>query len=214
MKKLLVILAIAFFGVLARAQPEPLSYYVNEVRVAPVYLPAGGGGFDGYNDAYGIEVQYRNWYYDPIGFAAAIALQKWPINKDTERLRGSDMSDFEGSVNMTPLGGSVLYKVVDYRNWNLTAEAGVRYVIASSGADFLRSLPDGQQRREDLDVGDAWIWLLALDYEYVLNEQWGLFAGAGYQRDIEKGDITDEVGRLEDSELVRGFIRAGVKLNF
>ncbi|MFH0954047.1 MAG: hypothetical protein V1873_06935 [Verrucomicrobiota bacterium] len=214
MKKLLAVIVVVLMGVAALAQSDSFAYFLNEVRGDLTLWFPGGDKFDLYESTgTGLEVQYRNWAFDPLGLGLSLGYAIWTANSDSTDISAPDMSDFDGDLTLIPVGGSLLYKVADWADWNLTVEAGVRYVITQSDIDFLRTLPDTAYR-VDLDIDSAWVGLIGGDFERLWNESWSLFLGGGYQTDITHGRTEVDNGHLRDNELQAWFLRAGAKYAF
>lgn len=212
MKKLMVMLGIVALGLAAVAQP--LSYFVNETTGCLTFWIPETYKFDLYQETgYGLEVQYRNWTYDPIGLALSLGLARWEANSDSKQIFAADMSDASGTLTLIPVGGSLVYRLVDWTEWGLIAEAGVRYVLTQSNMDFLRTLPD-RRYREEMDIKNGWVGVLGLDYERLFSNGWTMFLGMSYQMDIQTGRIEVNTGHLQDNELQALFFKVGTTLTF
>ncbi|MBU1910070.1 MAG: hypothetical protein KJ726_08485 [Verrucomicrobia bacterium] len=210
MKKIFALVLItALFCGLAPASNGETESWLNEIAGGLVVQFPGTGDFDLYDIGFGAELQYRNWYFDPIGWAISAGYGTWEANKDCHKL-GRIHTDFDGSVTTIPLGVSALFYLYGTQDFGLVLEAGLRYVIVDADVDFVRegTLPS------TLTIDDGVLGLLALEADYYLNDQFLVFGGFGYQQDIVRGDIETPTGPLRDNEFTSLFLRLGGKFVF
>lgn len=212
MKKIIVLAALALLmGAPVFAQSELPPGYLSEVRGAARYVMIGEGDFDLYEGGFGGEVQYRNWSYDPIGWALSLGVEQFQAQSDSSDLGVPTIGDFDGDLMLIPVGASVLYKLIDMDGWRLTVEGGLRYVFADSSIDFAEV---GLTKRESLDVGDGVIAVIGADIERLITEDISVFFGGGYNADLLPGEITIPHDTLKDNELKGLFFRLGAGVSF
>jgi hypothetical protein len=185
-------------------------YVDTEIRLSLNYWIPGDGDFDVYDNGYGTEVQYRNWYYDPIGFGLSLGVAHWKVAGTSGDLGIGPGATLDGTVTLVPLGASVLYRFGDWDGQTLTLEAGLRYVLADS--DVRINYANRSCNGEDCyDISDGLIAVFAGDYERDLTEQWAFFLGGGYQDDLIRGDTETIDRNLRDNEIKGFFMRVGAK---
>lgn len=211
---------------LALASPEQArsaavateDYWLNEgAGLVNFFLP-GTGDFDLYDYGLGLELQYRNWYFNPFGWSVSLGIASWEANSGCTDLGRAEHRDFDGTVTLVPVGLSGLFQLYSSETFNLLVEAGVRYVWVDADVDFVRVV---QQDKGDpkaipsrLEIGDGWLGVLAVEADYYVTERFLLFGGLGYQQDIVRGDIETPAGPLRDNELSAFFLRLGGKFVF
>jgi len=217
MKKWLSLMVVA--GCLAWAgtvSAEEASWMNEAAASVNLYLP-GAGDFDLFEYGFGIEFQYRNWAYDPIGWALSVGAASWEANSGATDL-GRIHKDFDGSATLVPVGASVLVNLLHLDDFNLLAEFGLRYVWMDAELDFTRVIPAGDEGSEEvpstLTIDDSLMGVVALEGDYYLNDQFLLFGSLGYQHDLTRGEITTPTGNLRDNELCAFFLKLGGKLVF
>ena len=160
-----------------------------------------------------------NW-----GFAIAAGISDW-IAEDqyiysSAMINGMESDfygDVSGSVYMFPLGGSLVLRQQAGDRLNLSAEAGIRYVVVESDVEldgFLGTPGVGGQPslNEDLGIDDGIIGLLLADIEYLLGGSTRIVTGIGYQFDLEKGDAELFGQRTGDNELQAFFAELGISV--
>jgi hypothetical protein len=204
MKKVLVILVgtiLASAAVQAASGEKGglINPSVDLVGVGTFYVPTDD---DNYDLGAGMEIQGRFWLNPYVGIALAAGSVSWAVNdQDLFISEGTAFLDasIDGDVNMAPLGASLLLRPIRTDRFALTLEAGVRYVFVDSQAEVeLQSKgPAGIIYVDDnLDIEDGVVGIAAATLEFKLQDQIFLMGGAGYQYDIQKGDITF----LEDTD--------------
>lgn len=210
MKKIsvLVLIAALFWGVAPVSNGETESW-LNEIAGGLVVQFPGTGDFDLYDIGFGAELQYRNWHFDPIGWALSAGFGTWEANEDCRKL-GRIHTDFDGSVATIPLGVSALFYLYGTQDFSLLLEAGLRYVIVDADVDFIRE----GNLSSTLDIDDSVLGLLALEADYYVSRQFMVFGGLGYQQDIVRGEIQTPTGPLRDNEFTSLFVRLGGKFVF
>lgn len=207
MKKILSVLIVLLLTALVSAQGQSTQYGAELRGSLNTWVP----DFDLYDYAYGVEVEYRNWFWDPVGFALSVGVSSWEAKGGSSGVDSSELKDLGGQLTAIPVGPSIIYKIADVTDWNLTTEAGVRYVFAQSAIDYKRSTTDDSGT---LDIDGGVIAVLGLDYECYFGVGKSFFVGAGYQMDLEEGAIqVSDIGN-RDNQLEAFFARVGTKIQF
>jgi hypothetical protein len=207
MKKILSVVIVLILVALVSAHGQSTQYGA-ELRGS---LNAWAPKFDLYDYAYGVDVEYRNWFWDPIGFALSVGISSWQAKGGSSGVDSSVLRDLDGQLTAIPVGPSIIYKIADMSNWNLTTEAGVRYVFAQSAITYHRTATG---ESGTLDVDGSVIGVLGLDYERFFGIGKSFFVGAGYQFDLDEGAIQVSNVANEDNELEAFFARVGTKIQF
>ena len=145
MKKTLILSIIALAAVAVTARAQSTQYGV-ELRGSLNYWAPD---FDLYDFAYGVDIGYRNWLWDPVGFALGVGVSSWEVKGGSSAVNQSALKDIDGQLTTIPVGPSIIYKIADMTDWNLTAEAGIRYVFAQSAIDYKRA-DTGEAERSTL----------------------------------------------------------------
>jgi hypothetical protein len=216
MKQVALILLAAAVALSARAAEErPFNPEI--AGFANLYLPADD---DTYEVGAGMEAQVRLWLHPKVGVAFAIGGASYAIDEQEIEFVGRDVAvdaSFEGDVSLAPIGLSLLLKPVKTETLSLTLEAGVRYVMVESYAEIeidsvqpgLRTIID-----DEVDIDDGIVAVALLQLEYRVGRQISLVGGAGYQFDLEKGDVEFLDEDLGENELEAALIQAGLIIRF
>lgn len=207
MKKIFILTIIAMVAVAVTARAQSTQYGVELRGSLNYWVP----DFDLYDFAYGVDVEYRNWFWDPVGFALGVGVSSWEVKGGSSSVGKSALKDLDGQLTTIPVGPSIVYKIADMTDWNLTAEVGVRYVFAQSALDYKRT-DTGESGTFDID--SSVIGVLGLDYERYFDDGKSFFVGVGYQMDIDKGAI--QVSNIANtSDKLEAFsMRVGTKIQF
>jgi hypothetical protein len=207
MKKALIVslIALATGAVTVRAQSTQYGF---ELRGSLNYWAPD---FDLYDYAYGVDIEYRNWFWDPVGFALSAGVSSWEVKNGNSSVDSSTLQDLNGQLTTIPVGPSLLYKIADQTGWNVTAEAGVRYVFAQSAVDYRRVTTD---ESGTLDIDGSVIAVLGLDFERCFDNGKSFFVGAGYQMDMDEGAIQVSDIKNTSNKLEAFFLRVGTKIQF
>ncbi|NCC51618.1 MAG: hypothetical protein EOM20_10425 [Spartobacteria bacterium] len=171
----------------------------------------GQGDFDLYKSTYGVGVQYRNWSWDPFGFALDGGIYRTEADSSSDSVLPEEKGSFDGDIIQYPLGASALYQLYFSEEWGVTFELGLRYVFITSNMEYTWK---DTGEKEDVDVGHGFILVAALDGDYALNEAWRVFGGVGLQQDIVKGKLSLADEDLRDNELKGFFARFGIRYIF
>lgn len=185
------------------------------------------GNDDDWDIGYGASAQVIFWSDTGLGFALSAGAQQWEINDDVTAY-GEDLgggygygyaAGLEGDAMMIPLGASALYRVALGQTASLTLEGGLRYVIVNSNIEFVQAEAIADMygnyityaESYEIDIENGIVGVLGADFEMEVSPGFRLFAGAGYQFDVLKGD-TSIVGFDIDyeNELKAIYFRAGL----
>lgn len=181
---------------------------------------------DDWDSGFGAEAKIIFWQDEKFGFAASIGLQKWDVNDDIisygKYLGGGVAYGFaaglEGDANMIPLGFSGVYRNSIGDNTTLVFEGGIRYVVVDSSVSFgyAEALVDDRgnyiawSEVLDVDIDDGIVGFVGADINHELKSGLRLFAGAGFQFDLSKGDVSVAgVDTGYENELKATFVRVG-----
>ncbi len=207
MKKILSVLIVLLVTALVSAQGQSTQYGAELKGSVNMWIP----DFDLYDYAYGVEVEYRNWFWDPVGFAMSLGVSSWEAKGGNSGVDSAELKDISGQLTTIPVGPSIVYKIADVTDWNMTAEAGIRYVFAQSAVDYRRTATG---ESGTLDIEGGVIAVLGLDYERYFGVGKSFFVGAGYQIDLDEGSIqVSNIGNT-DNKLEAFFARVGTKIQF
>jgi hypothetical protein len=185
------------------------------------------GQDDDWDKGYGASARVIFWQESGLGLALSIGAQKWDVNDETYSsgeylgygIGYGYAAGLEGDATMVPLGASGLYKIPVGQTANLTLEGGVRYVIVNSNVKFVEAeaLVDAygnavtDSYSYDVDFDNGIVGLIGAEFDIELSKGFRLFAGAGYQFDLVKGDTQVEgIDINYENELKAVFIRAGL----
>lgn len=185
------------------------------------------GNDDDWDIGYGASAQVIFWSDTGLGFALSAGVQKWDINDEVtsygEYLGGGYgygyAAGLQGDAMMIPLGASALYRVALGQTASLTLEGGLRYVIVNSSVEFVEAEAIADRygnviayaQSYDIDIDNGLVGVLGADFEMEVSPGFRLFAGAGYQFDVMKGDTT--IGGVDldyENELKALYFRAGL----
>ena len=185
---------------------------------------------DYWDESYGLEVQLLYEWSRNVSFALSVGFQQWQANEalfDSVIQLGPNLFEVatiqdDGEANMIPLGLSVLFDADVNERIHLELEGGIRYVFVDS--DVTESVVAGLSDREgnisavgsaegELDYDDGIVALLGLTLGYDISEAATLFAGGGYQFDLEKGDASIDGDVLFENELEAAFGQLGLRID-
>lgn len=212
MKKMLVLALAALFAVAGAASAGLLnSEEPGEVSVAGYYVFPGDGDFDTFESAAGVQGAYREWFAFPWGVGINAGWGTWMVDKDSSSYKVEALRKFKGECNVIPLGASLFFNVIDWDNWNLVLGTGVQYLIVDSDVSAWNSVAG---KRQDIDIGNPFLWNAELEYEYMLSEKLYILGDVGYQVDIVRADTDYPGGDLRDTSFRGLFLRLGLKFLF
>jgi opacity protein-like surface antigen len=208
-KTLLIAIAIVFACVFsAGAQTN------TELRIQGIYTSPS----DDWDNSYGGEAQYIYWDTMAWGIGFSIGTAKWDVSEDFLSLRSvSGIGGMEGDVSMLPMGVSILYRTPVNEKIAITFEGGAKYVLLSSNIKANAVVTNGQNTIPvggELDMDNAFTGILGADVDYDITQDVSLFAGAGYQFDIQKGTVNWTGAELGDAELKGTVVKGGISFKF
>ncbi len=185
------------------------------------------GQDDDWDKGFGAFAQIVFWQESGLGIALSIGTQSWDVNDDVYFF-GEDLgygigygyaAGLEGDATMIPLGASGLYKISLGQAANLTLEGGIKYVVVNSDVKFVEAeaLADSygysisDSYSYDVDIDNGIVGVVGAEFDVELSKGFRLFAGAGYQFDLVKGDMeVDGFDVNYENELKAAFLRAGL----
>ncbi len=201
-----VLCAGAAFGGLLSEDP-------GELTVAGQYWYPDAGNFTLCDSGYGASVIYREWFRFPWGVGVNLGLAQWQVDRGSNAYKYDQLTDYKGDLMLIPFGASLYFSAIDWDNWNLNLETGIQYVFVDSSASVFNN-EAGVERYQDVDIGDAVIWNIGAEYEYMLTENIYVLAGIGYQVDVMTAD-TEYNGKSTRATSFEGtYGRLGAKFLF
>ena len=212
MKKILVLALAALFAATGAASAGLLnSEEPGEISVAGYYLFPGDGDFDIFGSAAGVQASYREWFRFPWGVGINAGWGIYNVDKNASSYKYDALGKFKGECNVIPLGASLYFNVIDWDNWNLLLGTGLQFLIVNSDVSTWNSAAN---KRQDIDIGNALLWNLEAEYEYMLSEKLYILGGVGYQVDVVRADTDYAGGDLRDTSFRGLFLRLGLKFLF
>ena len=214
MKKLFLASLALLFVLAATSFGGILSDDEGELSVQGTFFLPDGGDFDLFKSGFGGEVSYREWVAFPWGLGLSLGYANWQTDKDSRHsYKIPNSSDFHGTVSTLPLGINAYFNIIDWDNWNVILKTGFSYVFVESDVDFYYN-----GSRHDIDMDNAILWDIALEYDHTLTENLYLTLTGGFQTDLMKADskFSDSIGRhnIHDTSFEAFFARAGLKFLF
>ena len=129
-----------------------------------------------------------------------------------QAVRGVDMTIDDGDVLVIPFGASLYFNLIDWDNWNLILETGLQYALVDSNVS---ARDDVRGRDYDIDIDNAVLWTLGLEYEYMVAENLYVLGGIGYQTDVLGAETDyDGVDNARDTSFQGAYVRLGAKYLF
>lgn len=215
MKKMLLVLVGMLIVSGAAWAAEPAGTSVDLVVLGTYYSPDNDKIYD---DGWGAEAQLRFWVNDMVGLALAGGYSEWNYNEDLDTTDGDEFDlDSDGDVALMPAGASLLLRPINTERVSLVLEGGVRYVFVDSDIndDNDQALPRAPGiTLNDIDIDDGFVAVATAQLELHLTDALYLLAAAGYQWDIEKGDINIGDTKIGENELESFIAQAGIGLRF
>ena len=210
-KAILFALAVLLCG--GAALGGMLSEEPGELTVAGRYFFPGDGDFDLFDSGYGATLAYREWFSFPWGVGVNLGLAQWQVDRGSNAYKYDQLTDYKGDLMLIPFGASLYFSAIDWDNWNLNLETGIQYVFVDSSASVFNN-EAGVERYQDVDIGDAVVWNIGAEYEYMLTENLFVVAGIGYQVDVMTSD-TEYNGKSTRATSFEGtYGRLGAKFLF
>jgi len=213
MKKLLALTAALCCALSLTASAGLVGDDSGELDVAAVGVFAGTGDFDLFSFGAGAELSYREWFEGlPWGVGASVGVQNWQVDdKAGNPFKYNGFTDYDGDAVVVPLGVNLYFAVIEWDNWNLVAEAGVKYLFVNEDIDLYNK---DTSKREDVELDNGILGNLGLSLEFLMSEHWYLTLTGGYQGNIMKCD-TEIGGRNScDATFDGAYGRCGLKALF
>jgi hypothetical protein len=201
MKKLIIAVLAILLAVFSATAGEG-GTASSEFSLAPQLFIPGSSRYELYDIGYGVETQYRYWFFEPFGVAFSLGLANFEIDSGSDDF--APIAVDGGSMFLVPIGPSALFRIVDLDVWTLTFEAGIRYVLVNSDLDLASG--------GSVSVDDGVISVLALKAEWYLSDTLSFFTGIGHDDDIVKGEVDE--GRMRSNELQSFVFDLGLRLFF
>jgi hypothetical protein len=208
----------ALLSVFAVATHVALAQVPSQVEVSPDIGPMvqvdfpGAGNFDLYDVGLIAEMQLRDWVSHPWGYSLAIGYGEWTVDQDATK-PGANLYDYDGELEVTPFGGSVLLKAFASETWSVILDFGVRYMAVNSTITA-KNRDAGPDQRYDVRVGDSLLLSSAVGADYAISPRLIWSCGVGYRYDITRGEIKTELGPARDSIMESFFLETGLRLPF
>jgi hypothetical protein len=193
---------------------EPDGSTVDLVVLGTYYAPENDKIYD---ESWGAEVQLRFWMNEMAGLALAGGYAEWNFNEDIGEDKDlEDLFDFErdGDVALIPVGASLLLRPVNTARVCLVLEGGVRYVFVDADVAEDALTPQLGFLKNKVDIDDGLVAIATAQLQLNLTDTIFLLAGAGYQWDIEKGDVDVGDTKVGENELESFLAQAGLGLRF
>jgi hypothetical protein len=170
----------------------------------------GIGDFDLYESGLGVNLQFRDLFSAPWGYAFSIGYGSWSADSGA-RDPGANLFDFDGDMEVIPFGASVLYQLHTSDTLNVVLDGGLRYYV--NDADITaRNRDEGGNRRFALDIDDNVVVRVAVGGDYALTPDLTWSFGVGVQIDVTEGDITTSLGPAEDNRMEALFFETGLRM--
>lgn len=215
-RSLAVLLCLAPALVLA----DETAPWVNRLEIAGFatgYAPRDNDTYDG---GFGMEAQTRYWLTPWLGAGLAVGGAAYAVDEQDVQVREPGLSidtEIEGGVALLPLGISLFLRPYEDDTFTLTFEGGVRYVAVESDVEleYYESRPGRWIYYEDtIEIDDGVVAVAAARLGMKLDPRISISAGAGWQFDLEKGDVELLGEKIGENELEALLIQAGVQVRF
>jgi hypothetical protein len=182
-----------------------------ELHVSGLYWFAGDGDFDLFDNGYGLSASYREWFSFPFGVGVNVGVEQWQVDGHSHAYRYKALSDYDGDVLLMPVGASMYFNMIDWDNWNLVLDAGLKYLFVDSNVSLYSS---DDKLRHDVDIGGAVVGNLGAEYEYMVSESVYLLAGVGYQFNVMQASTEYSTFSTRDTSFAGAYLRLGGKFLF
>ena len=212
MKKAIWIVGMVLLGVGA-AWGGVLSEDPGELTASGLYWIPGSGDFDLFKRGLGAEVSYREWFRFPWGVGVNLGVSQWDVDSGSNAYKYKALSSYDGDVLMIPIGAALYFNVIDWDNWNLVFNAGLKYQITDSNV----SVYNGEElvkARQDVDIGDAVLGTLGAEYDYMVSEDVYVLGGLGYQFNVLEAETEYNGTSARDTSFEGLYLSLGCKVLF
>ena len=167
---------------------------------------------DLYDDGLMFDIMIRGWYKSGLGFGVAVGGGEYQAGGTAGSFATSTVTPTKasGSIWTLPLGMSGLYQIPLGKDAILSFDAGFRFVYVHSDADLRAAQAGVGTFKDEIDIENAWIGVLGLNYERQISDKVSWLVGGGYQFDLAKGEAEWRGVNLGDNELESAFLRIGL----
>lgn len=214
MKKLFIfaLMALIALGAAATSQAALLSEDPGELDVSGVFwIPGDGDYYALYDTGYGVEVSYREWFSFPWGVGVSLGLAQWNVDDGSNAFNIDYWTKYDGDILYVPFGLSLYFCAIDWDDWNLVFDVGLRYVFIDSNVTVF---DENLGRKRDVDIDGGVVANIGVEFQYMLNEDFFLHIGGGYQGSLIECDAKSEGYSLRDNNLQGAYLRFGAKYLF
>ncbi|MCX7819441.1 MAG: hypothetical protein N2652_09595 [Kiritimatiellae bacterium] len=200
---------VAVTGVAAMGQgrlnDRPVWMRTHELTSDLVLHAPGGGDFDVFEIAYGVELGYRYWFTDVLGAGIGVGFERWSADGTSRNWPGRA----DGDLQVVPLSLGGYVRAVNFRWAELIGFIAVEYGFVNSDVTIET---DGVV--QDVDIDNPWDLRLGLELAVPLTPDLSISFGAGHQFPIVKSDASTAAGPLMDADLQSFFFSLGLQLAF
>lgn len=210
-KAILVACAVMLFG--GAVFGGVISEDPGELSLAAQYWFPGDGDFDLFENGYGLSLSYREWFSFPWGVGVNLGLMQWNVNGNSQAYKYRALVDYDGDALLIPLGASLYFNVIDWDTWNLVIGTGLKYLIVNSDVSVYNS-EDRVESRQDVNIDNAVLWDIGIEYEYMVAENAFVVGRGGYQVDLMRADTDYDGVSTRDTSFRGAYISLAGKLLF
>ena len=207
-----ILFAIAALLVCGAAHAGLTSEEPGELTLSGQYILPGVGDFDLFDSGYGATLSYREWFMFPFGAGVSLGVSQWQVDGGADAYKDERFSGYDGDVLTIPFGASLYFNLIDWDNWNLILETGLQYALVDSNVS---ARDDVRGRDYAIDIDDAVLWTIGMEYEYMVAENLYVLGGLGYQTEVlGAGTDYDGVDNARDTSFQGAYVRLGAKYLF
>ncbi len=178
-------LAIGLIGLAGMAAGQPV-----ENRLALRLRHLAPAASEDWQTGTGIEAQARFWSADNVGLGLSFGYESWPARSEfieETTASGSMALAVAGEAVLTPVGVSLLHRVVLGDRASLILEAGLRYAPVQSRiyAEAWSEEAEGMQYwRDRVEIDSVTLGVLGAELAMALSDEFSFHAGFGWQRHL------------------------------
>lgn len=178
-----------------------------ELSGAGDYLSPGNK--DIWKNGAGCSLEGKYWFGDHLGLGMSAGYESWKMSGDWSEVNRSYFgygyalgfdAALNGKASVIPVGLSCLYRMNPAKKVKVTLEGGAKYLFVSAKGDWTSQahfvndwmgLSETAPTKDagTVSIGNSAVAFLGANVDFMLTDSVSLFAGAGYQIDIIKGDI-------------------------
>lgn len=209
MMKKLMCLAVVALLLAGAAHGGLLSPEPGELTGSGLFWLVGHGDDELFQTGFGLGTSYREWVAFPFGVGLNLGVAQWQVDKNSNAIKWDGVTGYSGDATLLALGPAVYFCIIDWDTWNLTLEGGIQFVYVDSNVKV-----KVDDERLNLNIGNAIIWHVGLEYDYMLSENLYLQVAGGYQGDLSAADTKYSLGPVRDTSLQGVYFRLGAKFLF